>query len=171
MELHVLALLQCLYTCTYCLLVTYEVFVVPKQMNSTVCHQWHYWLVTSPVCCCSATVLFPREITAVAATHMFHLVFNRRSKKDQSITKKSRYKEMFGFQSEKMPKQRGTNPYCEFPPAIGRSSGKVSFHGKFPDYYPDPTINTIPTSFLLLSHGRKLNCKEENKQNQRSIVN
>ena len=36
MELHVLALLQCLYTCTYCLLVTYEVFVVPKQMNSTV---------------------------------------------------------------------------------------------------------------------------------------
>ena len=36
MELHVQALLQCLYTCTYCLLVTYEVFVVPKQMNSTV---------------------------------------------------------------------------------------------------------------------------------------
>ena len=105
MELHVLALLQCLYTCTYCLLVTYEVFVVPKQMNSTVCHQWHYWLVTSPVCCCSATVLFPREITAVAATHMFHLMFNRRSKKEQSITKKSRYKEMYGFQSEKIPKQ------------------------------------------------------------------
>ena len=34
---------------------------------------------------------------------------------------------------------------------------KVSFHGKFPDYYSSSPISAIPTSTPLVSHGRKMN--------------
>ena len=37
---------------------------------------------------------------------------------------------------------------------------KVSFHGKFPDYYSSSPISAIPTSTPLVSHGRKMKDKD-----------
>ena len=38
---------------------------------------------------------------------------------------------------------------------------KVSFHGKFPDYYSSSPISAIPTSTPLVSHGRKMKDKDK----------
>ena len=37
---------------------------------------------------------------------------------------------------------------------------KVSFHGKFPDYYSSSPISAIPTYTPLVSHGRKMKDKD-----------
>ena len=114
-------------------------FVVPLQMpcvllcpfSSSVSWQpgSQCWLPSCSVGLlpsCSALVLVCSPGRSVHScrlpTHIFHLMFNSRSQNKAIDHGKSPKAEIYYFQSQKIRRRIGTNPYCEFPPAIGRSS-------------------------------------------------
>ena len=69
-------------------------------------------------------------------THIFHLMFNSRSQKKSNWSPKSQKAEIYYFQSEKTRRQRVSEQiHIVSSHRQLADRQKVSFHGKFPDYY------------------------------------
>ena len=89
---------------------------------------------------CSALVLVGSPGRSVHScrlpTHIFHLMFNSRSQKKNNWSPKSPKAEIYYFQSEKIRRQRVSEQiHIVSSHRQLADRQKVSFHGKFPDYY------------------------------------
>ena len=107
----------------------------------------------------------PREFTASSfcyITHMPVLLFKSQPTKKRWIAGIPRGQKYISFnQQRKTERQRASEQIHIV--SSHRELGdrkKVSFHGKFPDYYSSSPISAIPTSTPLVSHGRKMKDKD-----------